>query len=261
MSELSREERWLAIPGWEAFYEVSDMGRVRSLPRAVPTTSRGPATVGQRMTRSRILKPDPTGRGYDRVRLRRFEVDRKYSVHRLVLLAFRGEPTPPADHGCHNNGDSRDNRLENLRWATRSSNMDDKLIHGTCPRTNQTHCKRNHRLVEPNLTAYYRRQTSQTGRSHRSCLACHRAHGAKCNARVGERPPIDFAATADAYYVEIMTGTYTPAHMISRSDADAILALVTLGEGVVAVARKFGVGRHTVSAIKAGTHWTQQEPG
>ena len=26
-------ERWLPVPGWEGLYEVSDLGRVRSLPR------------------------------------------------------------------------------------------------------------------------------------------------------------------------------------------------------------------------------------
>jgi hypothetical protein len=173
VQESSREEEWRDIPQWASIYQVSDHGRVRSLPRLVEsrnTTTGKNFTTGQYLTPGRILKPDwSSGGGYARVRLRRYETDRKLLVHRLVLLAFVGEPTPPADLGCHNDGDVRNNLLRNLRWDTASSNMDDKLIHGTNPYTNQEVCKRNHLLAEPNLTAYYRQKTKLTGRSQRSC--------------------------------------------------------------------------------------------
>jgi hypothetical protein len=53
-------------------------------------------------------------------------------VHRLVLEAFVG-PCPEGMEACHNNGDPADNRLENLRWDTRSANAKDKVRHGRCP--------------------------------------------------------------------------------------------------------------------------------
>lgn len=53
-----------------------------------------------------------------------------FNIHRLVLEAFRG-PCPPGMEGCHNNGDTFDNRLENLRWDTRKNNHADKKKHGT----------------------------------------------------------------------------------------------------------------------------------
>lgn len=50
-------------------------------------------------------------------------------VHRFVLLAFVG-PCPPRQEGCHRNGDRNNNRLTNLRWGTRSSNLYDRVRHG-----------------------------------------------------------------------------------------------------------------------------------
>jgi hypothetical protein len=53
-------------------------------------------------------------------------------VHRLVLEAFVG-PCPEGMEACHNNGDTADNRLVNLRWDTKQANVADKLKHGTQP--------------------------------------------------------------------------------------------------------------------------------
>jgi hypothetical protein len=51
-------------------------------------------------------------------------------VHRLVLEAFVGS-CPPGMECCHNDGNPRNNRLDNLRWDTRSSNVRDQIRHGT----------------------------------------------------------------------------------------------------------------------------------
>lgn len=57
--------------------------------------------------------------------------NKKYwMIHRLVLLAFRGEP--PKGHVCrHLNGNRTDNRLENIVWGTSSENRLDQIAHGT----------------------------------------------------------------------------------------------------------------------------------
>lgn len=51
-------------------------------------------------------------------------------VHRLILETFVG-PCPDGMECCHNNGVAADNRLENLRWDTRSNNAKDGFRHGT----------------------------------------------------------------------------------------------------------------------------------
>lgn len=51
-------------------------------------------------------------------------------VHRLVLEAFVG-PCPPGMEGCHEDGDPRNNHLQNLRWDTHKNNLRDRGRHGT----------------------------------------------------------------------------------------------------------------------------------
>lgn len=55
---------------------------------------------------------------------------RPYLVHRLVLEAFVG-PCPKGMEACHNDGNPRNNCLENLRWDTPQNNNADKHRHGT----------------------------------------------------------------------------------------------------------------------------------
>lgn len=51
-------------------------------------------------------------------------------VHNLVLEAFVGS-RPKGMYACHNNGNPKDNRIENLRWDTPKNNVKDRNGHGT----------------------------------------------------------------------------------------------------------------------------------
>jgi hypothetical protein len=68
--------------------------------------------------------------GYLGICLKRSGRRVKRLIHRLVLEAFQ-EPCPDGMEACHNNGVRDDNRLENLRWDTRSENQLDRSRHGT----------------------------------------------------------------------------------------------------------------------------------
>ena len=131
-ASLARTENWKPVVGYEGFYEVSDLGHVRSLDRIVTKANRWGGTTECRQ-RGRMMKFQPKcdGSGYLFVMLWG-DGNRKREnalVHRLVLRAFVG----PADgrDGAHNDGDSSNNRLTNLRYATRSENCADKIVHGT----------------------------------------------------------------------------------------------------------------------------------
>lgn len=68
--------------------------------------------------------------GYPVVTLKVGKRRRWYFVHRLVLMAHRGE-SPEGYEARHLNGDRLDNRLENLAWGTHAENVQDAVRHGT----------------------------------------------------------------------------------------------------------------------------------
>lgn len=112
-------EIWRPVLGFK-YFEVSNRGNVRSLSRII---DRG------RLWKGRPIKSKPSPSGHLSVRLCENGHHWKW-VHRLVLEAFIGR-CPDGMEGCHNNGNPQDNRLENLRWDTRSGNHADKWRHGT----------------------------------------------------------------------------------------------------------------------------------
>jgi len=78
----------------------------------------------------RFLKSSLSCLGYYYVDLRKDSKPCRRHVHRLILETFIGS-CPKGMECCHNNGISTDNRLENLRWDTRSNNAKDAVKHGT----------------------------------------------------------------------------------------------------------------------------------
>jgi hypothetical protein len=117
-------ERWLPVPGYEGFYEVSDRGRIKSLARVVRRKNGVTLSIPER-----ILKPVAFRTGHLLVSLARDGEYKQRPVHRLVLQAFVG-PCPDGLEACHGDGDPANNRLKNLRWDTRASNIADRLDHG-----------------------------------------------------------------------------------------------------------------------------------
>lgn len=170
-----KAEEWRAIAGYEGIYEVSDQGRVRSLDRI--------GADGRRWT-SKLLKLGQYPSGHLYVGLFRDGKQKIFQVHRLVLEAFVG-PCPEGMECCHGEGGPGDNRRENLRWDTHSSNMRDRRRDGTDANVNKTHCIRGHLLEEWNL------RTSELQKGYRVCLSCDRAwsridHDPKLRPQLGE---------------------------------------------------------------------------
>lgn len=179
-------ETWLPLPGYEGYYEVSDLGGVRSVDRTIT------AANGRRMSFKGCLRKLQLNNGRVTVTLNLPDSGKQsHQVSVLVLKAFAG-PRPPGMEGCHNNGDPLDNRLINLRWDTRSENHRDAVRHGTHHEARKTHCPRGHLLIAPNL------QRSQAAQGMRTCLACQRAMA------ISYARPVDVWALADEKYKSIM---------------------------------------------------------
>lgn len=119
-------EIWKDAPGWEGLYEISDLGRVKSVPRLVKCFE-GSKTLG-----GNVVSAFKCSNGYMAVNLTSSGRRKQVMVHGLVLQAFCGK-RPAGFDACHFNGDRADNRLANLRWDTKSGNASDKHRHGTMP--------------------------------------------------------------------------------------------------------------------------------
>jgi hypothetical protein len=127
--EYDGVERWLPVVGYEGLYEVSSLGRVRSLDRIVRVANRWGGT-GPRLYRGRLLKPLRGPCDYPFVALCDSE-QRKRPIHQIVAAAFIG-PCPEGMEVCHGPGGKMDNRPENLSYGTHQKNMGpDKARDGT----------------------------------------------------------------------------------------------------------------------------------
>lgn len=72
----------------------------------------------------------PKGKGYRSVSLCHENVKVTKSVHKLVCLAFHGEPPEPTMQVRHLDGDKTNCRPDNLQWGTQEENWQDRRAHG-----------------------------------------------------------------------------------------------------------------------------------
>lgn len=119
-------EIWKPVVGHPG-YEVSSLGRVRSLPR-----TKTHVRLGTKVTahfKGAMLRQNPDRNGYPKVGL----TSSNQLVHVLVLEAFRGQ-RPEGKESLHRDGNRANSRLNNLRWGTHDENIRDAMRHGTTSR-------------------------------------------------------------------------------------------------------------------------------
>lgn len=109
------KEIWIDIQGYEGLYQISNIGRVKSLERL----SKFNNSVG--LKKEKILKPFKDSKGYYRIKLSKNAIESTKKIHRLVAFAFLDnlENKPEVNHI---NGIKDDNRFDNLEWVTSSEN-------------------------------------------------------------------------------------------------------------------------------------------
>ena len=124
MDTTKETEVWKNIPGYEGYYQVSNLGRVRSFYR-VRTYKSG----ASKLLEGKMLKPTMS-KGYKQVILTMNGRRRSFKISQLVAMAFLGHK--PDGHKLvvdHINGNRSDDRVENLRIVTHRANT------STCFRT------------------------------------------------------------------------------------------------------------------------------
>ncbi len=111
------KEIWKDVAGYEGVYQVSNLGRVKSLDRTIPHNK-----YGSVRRNGKILKPFIDTYGYLKVRLCNDGTGRNEFVHRLVALAFIPNPQNKETVN-HINGNKHDNTVANLEWNTQAENV------------------------------------------------------------------------------------------------------------------------------------------
>lgn len=120
MTQHLPSEMWLPAPGFDGYYEVSSLGRVRRS---------GHPNKGARV--GHVLKPGATSGGRQMVVLRKDGKSHAKLVSRLVCEAFHGPPPCDRPQAAHGDGNVLNNAAQNLRWASAVENMADTIAHGT----------------------------------------------------------------------------------------------------------------------------------
>lgn len=124
------KEIWQPVIGFEGRYEVSSLGRVRSIDHYTRSNNRwGPYTV---RFRGKVLRPRLSG-GYQSVTLSLSGQTVQKNVHVLVAQAFIG-PRPLDQVVCHRDGDKSNCAETNLYYGTHKDNSLDAINHGHQPR-------------------------------------------------------------------------------------------------------------------------------
>ena len=121
---MIKTQTWKDIPGFEGFYQASNLGQVRSIDRTIKTSD-----GRQWVQPGKILSPDNNHKGgYLTVQLSRDGIAKRYLVHRLIASAFIPNPTylPEVNH---KNGSKRQNDAGNLEWSDRQKNIDHAVEH------------------------------------------------------------------------------------------------------------------------------------
>jgi len=125
---MGSAERWMPIKGYEGSYEISDIGRVKSITRTMPHKSFGQWTI-----KERVLKPGK--HNYSFVFLHSGGGNQKpKQIHRLVAEHYIPNPgkLPQVNHI---DGNRNNNHVDNLEWCTPKQNMEHAMKHGLIEHT------------------------------------------------------------------------------------------------------------------------------
>ena len=136
-------EQWRNIKGFEGSYQISNLGRIRSLDRVCGQMPRG----YDRHITGNFMTPTDNGRGYLIVHLKKNGSRKSRYIHRLVAEAFIENPKgfPVVNHIDFN---KKNNTVENLEWCTQKMNVQHSSVNMRKPHN----CKKRKEVLDGNCT-------------------------------------------------------------------------------------------------------------
>lgn len=116
---MNKSEIWKPVKNYEGIYEISNLGRVKSLPREKYC---GHVNSAPQLTKERILKVKKDRLGYSRVKLSKNGISNLKYIHRIIAEAFIDNPKNKGEVN-HIDGNKDNNKTSNLEWCSRSENV------------------------------------------------------------------------------------------------------------------------------------------
>lgn len=119
------KEIWKDIKDYEGMYQVSNLGRVRSLDKIVNGSNQYGAHF-IKIRRGKLLKLHISNNGYYRVILVSDNKNKNFLIHRLVAKAFIPNPNNLPEIN-HIDGNKSNNIIDNLEWCNHSYNIQHRI--------------------------------------------------------------------------------------------------------------------------------------
>lgn len=127
------KEIWKDIAGFEGWYQVSNMGRVRSLDREI-VFNNGNSDHAIMIKKGKILSITKQTQGYSQVGLCKNGTQKSYRLNRLVAIAFIQNPMQKPEVN-HIDGNKDNNRVDNLELVTSKENQQHAIKTGLADRS------------------------------------------------------------------------------------------------------------------------------
>ena len=233
MAEAGNEE-WRDIAGFEGLYMISSHGNARSIPRVVERSGSTMRIPGGALDLN-------ANRGYRRINLRKNGKTFQRFIHQLVAEAFIGERKTGQDTR-HLDGNSLNNRVENLAYGSRSDNVQDAIrTKGIKTGSKSPNAKLTdedvERILEGSETALELAKALGVGQGHIAGIRSGRSWAHESLERKGSYKKV---------------GTKHPQAKITEEDVKKVLSS---SESNRAIARKLGVDKAVIARIRNGSAW------
>lgn len=121
-------EIWKDVPGYEGHYQVSNMGRIKSLERTF-VRNNGKSDHAVFRTKERILKNQTQTQGYSQIVLSKDGIRKTFRINVLVAKLFVENPLKKS-YVNHIDGNKKNNQASNLEWVTAKENIVHAYKHG-----------------------------------------------------------------------------------------------------------------------------------
>lgn len=133
------DEKWRPVVGYEGLYEISNLGRVKSVERDIDVTDRYGHSYKYHV-KEKIMKQGRRHDGYADVSLSSHGVTTLHCVHRLLAEAWILNPND-YNYVNHIDLDKTNNSLDNLEWISDSGNVNHAVQRYSNPQSIAVYCK------------------------------------------------------------------------------------------------------------------------